>query len=138
MIGGGIFTSPTKGTAPGGIPSPVCLVGTVTGVTGIGGDMVGGGLITSLPGGGGGGIPTTGGGVEVEGGGMGPLHCIGGGGFITSPTGCGGETLTNLGGGFIVSRRLLITRSRIQSGSRGSGRGPGPLPHGIHLPLVDI
>lgn len=54
MIGGGLITSPTKGRAPGGIPSPVGPVGTGTGGTGIGGDMVGGGLITSLTGGGGG------------------------------------------------------------------------------------
>jgi hypothetical protein len=88
--------------------------------------------------------------VGVEGGGMEPLHCIGGGGggkVIVGIVGGDGKPLdiqtlpgigVGIGGGFTVSRRLLITRSRIQSGIRGSGRGPGPLPHGIHLPLVDI
>jgi hypothetical protein len=111
MVGGGIFTSPTKGRAPGGIPPPVGPVGTGTDGTGIGGDMVGGGIVI----------------LGIVGGDGKPLDTQ------TLP-GIG----VGIGGGFTVSRRLLITRSRIQSGSRGSGRGPGPLPHGIHLPLVDI
>jgi hypothetical protein len=72
---------------------------------------------------------------------------VGGGIVILGVVGGDGKPLdtqtlpgigVGIGGGFIVSRWLISTRSSIQSGIRGSTRGPGPLPHGIHLPLVDI
>jgi hypothetical protein len=104
--------------------------------------MVGGGISLGTPGGSPG-VRNPGGG-----GGEGVGYVIGPGGGVTLTSisrsdgvagGGGMGTLQGIGGGgFIVSRRLLITRSRIQYGIRGSGRGPGPLPHGIHLPLVDI